>query len=1059
MDRRQMLEELYDWIIGSEPMLVVAYQVVTADALARERIISERKLNHLIADRHNATEDAMSYAVKQVMRYRGYKEFVIFCIRNLGENPSVGSFLLALKYLLVLDHDPKISLIHHAHVNSVFFALMRENKEAAVLFYDSCQDKFEPFDWIKLSCSKEKTLDHLEQLKCQLRLQESPSIAHLFSCFMEDVEQFAASILWLIHKKVSIQYIFQTNLLHDFFLHHVAWLDSINSPIRHVYALLSQFEQAEELVNKARTVQCKGRGFYSTKKSDMSYSITGDLFVESSSSRVKSVTLQYTTFTPTQANFESLHEVFGVNFLYEALLWNLHEYTPCWGAALGHTINSDTHMKDLLPALINLLGARGKFAELEHLASLMLDITFEKLLGHRSRSIFHILPYKPILLRNMTLEDVTLYLSFMTSDDENSLDALRQLVALFNAFKTISHRNIACMIYEAILDILVHHPELNDDRDLTEKLQRFPGKEALIISRYKRLKLDFDHIIASQLVDGAVNTVGYHMIEDAWLLIFRERILLEKMVPLFTDCPHDKYQLQAHWMKLYFMSHQDRFHMSAFIAAFEVSPELLPDVVSEYERVLIETLTTIDDKIIRNDIIAEFEKNDVQKYRWRTYEYGDACVFDRALKQGNIGLLEHLSRYNIAINSESVSIALFTAKDSLQWGVVRYLCAAYAEKLSQKTLKIILESAIEQGQLPTVQLLCTQYIHHLIEQHIVKSLVEAATNGHRDVIEYFCRQNSGFMFNGAVRVKVLQAAVDNNQLDVIEYFGQLPEQLPLVLIMERAFEQAATNNHLLMVQRLSCLQTNMPRQQVIEDTLVKVVKLGHLFIVDHLIALLNHAMGQETTDKAFFNAMIANHLLIVQRLCALDRNKPSPLAVDGVLQRLVKDNRLALVTYLCELKQVVVSQQSLDSAMISSIRYKHIPMVHYLSPRVAHQTLEKAMTLAVKLGDISIIKCCCELLTPDRRAIWKLLKQKSHANEVDEYFRSLLPSIPRSKSLPIFATVDDQSANAHGFRKNMSCSALPKLGLFKSPCDLLSQEPIPRPVKDSLNHLHSPLAP
>ena len=167
---------------------------------------------------------------------------------------------------------------------------------------------------------------------------------------------------------------------------------------------------------------------------------------------------------------------------------------------------------------------------------------------------------------------------------------------------------------------------------------------------------------------------NYHIIEDAWLAATRKFSLLNEIEPSSNPFPGNKYKLQTYVAHVYLIQHPGHFPFDDFIQAIGVTPLLTEGSVSEYERLLVEMLTTIDDESIRIATIAQFQTTETTSRRWISTEYGEGCVLDRAASQGNLGLIRWLMP-KINFDNEGTTRAVVLAAKSNQWAVVDYFCS------------------------------------------------------------------------------------------------------------------------------------------------------------------------------------------------------------------------------------------------------------------------------------------------------------------------------------------------------------------------------------------------
>ena len=308
-----MLYELFSWLNSSEENLPSSHPIVTRSDFEHEHKEALLRRRILMADvhdsrSHSSSSGVVSNASLSLAQHTVFLDFMTFCENELTENESVDLFFLALKYLLSPQFDNVKSATSHIKVNLIFLWLLQDKKEVALDFYHANQLILDPYIQINCMVRVEKTGNHLARLTSQLVTQENPiTIAYLFGKFIDDTELFAAAILWLIQRGVSIERILQTGLLQNFMLYNLALLHTENSPINQLYLLLNYFPESQGLVKAAERVGCEDRGF-------KAYTITGVMRDKSQFEKVE-IKTTCLDFSPTEVNFAALYQLFESSFL------------------------------------------------------------------------------------------------------------------------------------------------------------------------------------------------------------------------------------------------------------------------------------------------------------------------------------------------------------------------------------------------------------------------------------------------------------------------------------------------------------------------------------------------------------------------------------------------------------------------------------------------------------------------------------------------------------------------------------------------------------------------
>ena len=1050
-----MLYELFSWINNNETELLFSNKLVTREVIEFEHNSALLKQRELLAkvrvERLGSSSSALTGLESQnlLAQQDSFIKFIGFCRTTLGEKEHLNSFILAMEFLLPLSVGEFSPAIKIEKINKLFMALLRENKDLALAFYHDHEVEFDKFSQIKIMVSAEKVKVFLANMIVQLRTQENAvAIAHLCKPSIEDTEQFAALILWFLHREVSTTEIIQTNLLQNFMAYHLAWLSLPDNPIQNLYQLLDSFPEARALVLASAHVQCQERGF-------ASYSITGELSELGDLHRVY-IPSSPLDFTPTAENFAVLYRLFGLHFLADALKWYMSSKSVVWKNELRLTLNSDASLESQLPTLINNAAIEGVPNTLATLASLIDDDTIEKLVIRHNGAVLHLLPHKPILLKRISGEEVVSFLRQLRSSDEQVFDVIRQLLAFFVAFRD-ENKAMASLVYEAVIDVLILHQEFLDDAYVMKQLSKFSEKEILLTSRCERLKAQFDQCITHQFTEPTFSTDSYHIIEDTWHSFSRQYNVLKEIMPLTHPCPDDKYKLIGHLAKTYISSHPSSFILDDFISALEIAPQLLDEKVTEYERVLIELLTTIDDEYIRSEIIEKFAILATKRLEWISIEYGEDDVLSRAAKQGNVGLI-HWLEARLDIGHIAIKRVVNIAVAAKQWTVVDYFCNSSSLEPQQEVLKELLISAVSSGRLETVKILCGGIITHFTERLLSQTLVDAVTKGHLSVARYLCKLHAPAT-SAALLAKLLKLAVQFKHPDLVDFIGNLPSSELLKLSVERELEYAAMHNDLFNVQQLCQLRTNAPSRRALEKNFLKAVECGHITIAKYLGSIDNFVFSQSIIDKAFESSIINGFLPLIQYLGGLTPIGPSQPSVERSLQQAVHYKRLNCVQYLCSRETTRPRQQAIEKALRAATNSGDVSIIAYLLTLVSSRSIEQTMQLAVKDGNLAIVRLCCELNPPLPDVISALIRvaQSKKRENVEVYLLGLLEPLPQHQvvesmtlevlptmalapqlvqnhpSLPSSVPVILSSVSGGGnLIKSVSTSALHTLGLFGS---------------------------
>lgn len=1045
-----MLYQLFSWLKGTSADVPILQPTIPRAFFESELLSALKYQRQLRGELHASRLDpslllSTKAAALRMAQHDEFLQFLSACEKALVGREQVPVFLVALNALL-MQSNPSM---HGEKITFIFSKSWIENKEETLRFYEQHHHQLAQFQPIMLLLSSEKMLENLLELTTHLRFQEHAlAMIPLFQVFIEDTEHFAAAILWLFKRGVTIEQVLETDLLQRFMSYHLAWLGVSKNPLSQMYSLLATRPEGDGLVTAADQVKCEERGFHS-------YALTGVLR-EDAVLRHVPITTHAMVTTPTEDNFKALYRCFGLPFLTLALIQHVEHPHAVIQASFHHVLNQDGCD---IPAFINQIASIGSRPALQMLSSLFEDETLEKLLVDHSGALLHLITFRPSLLSRIEESDVTKYIQHICLIHDQVFEVMSQLLALFNITREV-HQTMATNVYEAILDVALTNSAFFEDRAFIKEMRKWSGKEAILSHRGQMLQLQFGQCVEEYVRAPGMMSERFHLIEDNWLQMSRQLALLREIMPLTAQMPEDKFKLYAHVAKAYFAAHPETFVLDDFISSLEITPTWLADGVGEYERVLIELLTILDDESIRHLIMGKFEILGAQKCRWMDADYGGETVFQRAAGLGNVGLIRWFDASG-RMDERVVQEAIHLAADRHQWSVVDYFCTTSTHVLSQTHLKSLLVLAADDGQLSTVTL-CVGAIRHLQEKHMVAAFLKAASKDHLSVVAYFCHLDPGAP-SDEVLAKALKVAIQFHSLKIIAFMGDLPRRKALVSIAERALVHAATRDDLSMVQTLCALGTLAPSRSILHDALLKAAQFGHVSIVPFLCDLEAIVPCQKIVEEALALAIADGHLGMVHLLCSEVRSRPSQMAVERGFLQAVERRRVDVAQYLSSMEGLPVRQRTFNQALQLSAKRKDIAQVILLCHLATPHAIEKTFQMAAKLGQVEMMKHCFDTCPPPRATIlWALQKAESNGAEaVAIYCRALLDraqasamslrpglhiDLPRSlvKATPsaipphirvspyVLTTRESRpSSDNASLRKTVSCGALTKLGLFK----------------------------
>jgi hypothetical protein len=1020
-----MLYDLFSWISNSRNLDLLKPHLIDIPSFEYEKKLAlkcRRELLFELREKKFSQLDSKN-VIDRLDSHNAYCRFMTFCHPLLIERKEMSSFFLALGYLLSgsPDEDEVVDLPNK--IQSIFMILLRDEKEETLAFFKAHEDKLGHFENIVRAVDVQKsvdsTIDHLTRLSMALRHQENPmALVSIFKKSIADTELFAAEILWLLKREVSVERILQTNLLQNFMSYHLAYLDSFESPVKYLYRLLEQFESARELLVEAERVPCDERGFHSEQEGALSYSIRGVLRNQTELQCVDILSSSL-SFSPCEENFKALYHLFDVSFLHMAVVGYAEEENETWRTILSDFFSQNL---DAISTIVRSSVSMGP-AFLEVLSTLIDDVTAEKLFYQHNGAALCLLPFKPNLCSKIENYDIRSYVVKVITDLP-VYDAIPALIALFSVVRGVN-KPVSMLVYEAILNLVLLEPQCIEDSDLLKKLKKFAHTKGIIDKKNQELQEQFEQCIFEQVSDGPFSTFNYYAIEDTWKKVLRQLGVLSEIMSITNSCPQDKYKLQAYVGKEIFLKDPVRFQLVDFFSALEVCPLLSDQEVNQFERLLIEMITAIDHELIRTPIISIFEANDVKREPWRLKEYGGQCVFERAIQSNNMGLVQWLESKKVPFNTEQ---AITLASKSGHWDMARHFAdMLITDRVHKRVFNHIFLLSATAGQLDMVRFLCETIQIRWSRDSINPVFMAAVENNRFDVVRYLY-ENTTTIPCETMRLKAFKKATKLGHLDLIGFMGDFRYDNHLSREVSNAFDRAVTQGSLPIIQRLCALENNSVSQGMIEKGFIRAIDKGQLPIARYLCDLESSRSPRPTTiDEALNRSISSWSLHKVDFIFSLLNHRPTQLAIEKVLGRLVKLNRLDFIAVLFNQK-TPPRPPAVRDALCVAVRLGAAPMVKYLFDFANQEMIAQSFQWAAQYGQLDILKYCDRLNIQSQKATQFAIRQarKYHHDDVIPYLQTVLKRSSQRQLTHVAPLLINS-----GLRKSTSCSGLGSFRFFK----------------------------
>jgi hypothetical protein len=992
-----IISELFTWLQGDEESLHLSNLTLTRELLELEQSEATKTQRILLGNVRIARLSGSS-AIEQIDRLEKHNLFIgylEFCEHNFSKNSL---FLITLKYLL--SQLQKGQTQFTAKINQLFFALLQEDQEDTLRFYNENKELFKEHHTIQekvaLVLDTKKIDEDLEKVKkCLLELnthlfhQTIPlGIVGLSRNVIDDAVQFASLILWLLHHGVNNKKMLQSHLLHDFLKYHLFTLHDKNNEVFQLYTLLNHFPEAKSLIEAAKNTSCDERGF-------QQYSLNGVL----SEKPLTNMPLHSHpfAFTQTVENFVNLHQLYGHSFLIAAVITSNEHSDIQWQELLRQTLNDPKMVTEVIPGLIHLIAREYSPSVLKTLADLIDDMCAQELLSKNEGAVLYLLAFKPKLSDAINEENIIELIHQITLKHSHDPEIIFELAALFVIFSRKKHPATQ-IVFQTLIDQLVQHPNLLEDEELLKQLKKYPDCELLLSQRYAGIKKKFDECMLEQTAEFPFRIHNYHILEDAWLNATRKLSILALIKPQTQFYLGNKYAFQAKIAEALFRLHREHFDLNAFIDTLSLPPVTSSDAVSEYERVLIEILATIDDELLRKQIIEKLENHPINRPTWLKKEYEDKSVFLKAAQYSNLGLIMLLED---KITPKLVNKAIFTAAKANQWETVDYLNRLDKALLNQTELKELVLLAAQQGKIKIIKFLYSAYDYNPSSDEITTILNRSTKANHLQVIKYFYQSSFPLPKQSDIN-KLFNLAIESGAIDIISFLADAEESNPTLSTIEKAFEQAASNLQLEIMQALCNLSLNSPRPASIQRAFVKACQSGHLAVIQSLCNSQEKLISQSTFEDAFEQAVINEQIEIITYFCNSSTKPPNRSVIDqGIISAASKD-KLSLVTYFASMTSPnKPSQRAIDHALYAAIKNNQTEVFTTLCANQINppskSSIKESLFLAVKKGKNTIIEYLCtnKMEALSQRMIEEafLLAIKFHQPEIAQY----LCEIPRNK--------------------------------------------------------------
>ncbi|MFO2971494.1 hypothetical protein SCO12_08515 [Legionella pneumophila serogroup 10] len=1054
-----IIHELFNWIHNDSATLHLSDQTVEHELIEQEELQAKQTNRILLSNvrllKYSGTSS--TEAIKELEQHCLFMDYLQLYKQEFVKDEKNTVFLIALRNLLSQSHEEQLRLM--PKINELFRVLLQDNKESTLSFYDKNKELFRhcteiqekvAFELLqqKIEADSKSVISQLDYFNEQLAYQENPlGIIALCRNWIGETEKIAAFILWMLERKVSVEKILLTNLLQDFLKYHLFTLHSKDNEVSRLYSLLSRFPETKELVMAVQRISCGEIMF-------QQYSLDGIFRGEN----LPAIPLEipHLQFSLSRDNFIALYRTFGPAFLTAGVATATNHSDVVWLDMLKHTLNQPETLK-LLPDIINIIAREYSPKILKTLAELITDSTAHQLLILNQSCVFHLLQHKPRLLHDITEEHVIEYIQHLTRLDTHDPEIIYQLMALFRVLLKKTHPATKA-VFEAIIDNLVNHPQLLEDEELLTQFKKYPDCELLLEERCEHLQKQLNFCIAEQASGSVFGNHNYNTIEDVWLGALRKFAVLNQINPQMKFSLGHKYALQARIAEAVFINQGDLFDLDNFMDALDLPPVTSSEEISLYERALIEILATIDNELIRKQIIHKLETTPFNRLNWHEKEYGNQTIFIKAAKKGNLGLINLLED---KMKPSVLNKALRVAAKNYQWEILDHLYSLPEIELSQDEMDNLVAYLAEHGRVENVKKLLKLYDYKPSTELTSTILKKAITNDNLQVVIYFCKLPVESPKQSTLD-RLFKLAIQLQHWDIVKYLANSKHYSPSQTTLEKAFQQTALAMQHEAVEILGNVEKTPVRAIVIERALLKASKLGHTKVVQSICSLPPELLTKRAIEDALEQAAAQGHLDIVSCLCEPGTTTLRPTVINSGMKIAVQAGKLSLVNYFCSMtgsnkptprlidQTLVMAAKNGQTAIFMAIHSNHqtppgkhaieqsfqlaittgkLPILDYLCRHerygVNQSKIDQALISAVKSKQVEIVSYLCESLemTPSRKALRIAVSKAVSSDQTD--LADYLRSHSSGKSKPV-DTLTDEMDSPREIGKQLATN-----GLFK----------------------------
>lgn len=852
-----MLKELFNWLNTPATEIKFSNQLISQKEIQFEKLEQLRKIRINELDQSHLSDPQKE---KKSIEAQDPLPFIVFCDQEASPDQPMHLFELGLRYLLsrnVNHHEKIINQFKVQYLFAKYFDPLFGNQEMAIQFYLSHKESFRHFPGIQsiVNAISEKNEEVIDKTKVNYYLtilnkklvtqKKAIDITPLFITKADNAHEFAAYILWLLHRGYSPAHIIKTLILQRYFEYHFTLIHSnqTHNPLNQLYGLLSQFIIAKPLIEffaKEYGTGAPGCQFYS---------IYG---TQDRNKRLEIINNESTDtfqFTTTKENFDQLYALFGDDFLIAALELLRRKFNNELYTLLMECLNTQISIKKL-SNLITHYAHANKDMMLALIASLLSDATIKKFFSEKNPVILYLESYHDRIIQAVESENVPHYIKWIQTAYDTNFGRLSLLSILLKVMNN-KNKSVAGALFEQILNILMLDPMNLDDSLVTHLIKIYKNNDhaqAIISNKLSSITINYllqlkNICFASPLCQATLN-----QIEDHWLKVKSQLNIFSLFVKMnYIIFPENKYAVYIRVIDFYIRKTKNVNCLMQFLSLLPLPTSNTE--VSERERLLVEIMTTPAlrehpkiDEIIKIAIL-QLENDPIHQVDWWKKEYNGITIFSKAFTSHHETCIKNCldildSKYVLDITF--INHILSQGNDRNLEFVVKTI-ANHDYKISNQNLihQYLLQFSINAKRLDIVKLLCEANSY---SSEIIKSLFTNATIS--DNLTIFGYLNKKFPLSEELIIDLIQCAVTHEKLSLIQYLFQAGTHNPSKEMLKSRFEAMLATKKFKLIRKIvvdisTSLDAVSAFTEVLQDNMIKQLKEKNILDNEIMLFILN----------------------------------------------------------------------------------------------------------------------------------------------------------------------------------------------------------------------------